>query len=149
MCTRCSISGAAVWFGFWFCFGFCFGSFISSIPVIMVIIVKPIIMVIIIIPSPFLSARVFSAFHIQPSTHVHGTLLNPRQTSTAAGLIALRTTTFPPMATTIPLYSMSGDVITTFTADALEDCRVDYLVDAMEQDWVTDVPGPRKKQDAC
>ena len=48
------------------------------------------------------------------------------------------------MATTsIPLYSMSGDVITTFTADALEDCRVDYLVDAMEQDWVTDVPGAR------
>ena len=38
---------------------------------------------------------------------------------------------------------MSGDVITTFTADALEDCRVDYLVDAMEQDWVTDVPGAR------
>ena len=34
--------------------------FISIIPVIMVVIVKAIIMVIIIIPSPFLSARLFS-----------------------------------------------------------------------------------------
>ena len=38
---------------------------------------------------------------------------------------------------------MSGDVITTFTADALEDCRVDYLVDAMEQDECRGVPGAR------
>ena len=134
-----------MWFGFWFCFGFCFGSFISSIHVIMVIIVKPIIMVIIIIPSPFLSARVFShsrkPLRIQPSTHVHGTLLNPRHTSTAAGLIALRTTTFPPMATTsIPLYSMSGDVITTFTADELECCRVHVAVATMEQDECRGVP---------
>ena len=42
------------------------GAFISSIPLIMVIIVKPIIMVIIIIPSPFLSARLFS--HSRKST---------------------------------------------------------------------------------
>ena len=62
-------------------FGFCFGSFISSIHVIMVIIVKPIIMVIIIIPSPFLSAMVFShsrksppysTLSIESSTHVDG-----------------------------------------------------------------------------
>ena len=48
------------------------------------------------------------------------------------------------MATTsIPLYSMSGDVITTFTADELADCTVDVAVKAMEQDRCIGVPGAR------
>ena len=82
VCTRCSISGAAVWFGFWFCFVFCFGSFISSIPVIMVIIVKPIIMVIIIIPSSFLSARVFSRSRKIPPYSTVDTRQRPIESST-------------------------------------------------------------------
>ena len=47
------------------------------------------------------------------------------------------------MATTIPLYSMSGDVITTFTSDELEFCSVSTLVDLMEQDECRGVPGAR------
>ena len=38
---------------------------------------------------------------------------------------------------------MSGDVITTFPADALEDLRVDTLVWRMEQDKCIGVPGAR------
>ena len=38
---------------------------------------------------------------------------------------------------------MSGDVITTFTADALADCTVDVAVEAMEQDECRGVPGAR------
>ena len=38
---------------------------------------------------------------------------------------------------------MSGDVITTFTADDLEDLRVDTLVWRMEQDKCIGVPGAR------
>ena len=48
------------------------------------------------------------------------------------------------MATTsIPLYSMSGDVITTFTADELADCTVEEAVQAMEEDECRGVPGAR------
>ena len=38
---------------------------------------------------------------------------------------------------------MSGDVITTFTADELADCTVDVAVEAMEQDECRGVPGAR------
>ena len=38
---------------------------------------------------------------------------------------------------------MSGDVITTFPADVLEDLRVDTLVEDMEQDQCMGVPGAR------
>ena len=38
---------------------------------------------------------------------------------------------------------MSGDVITTFPADVLEDLRVDTLVEDMEQDKCIGVPGAR------
>ena len=38
---------------------------------------------------------------------------------------------------------MSGDVLTTFTADDLEDLLVDTLVDDMEQDQCMGVPGAR------
>ena len=48
------------------------------------------------------------------------------------------------MATTsIPLYSMSGDLITTFTSDELEFCSVSTLVEDMEQDECRGVPGAR------
>ena len=38
---------------------------------------------------------------------------------------------------------MSGDVITTFTADELADCTVDVAVETMEQDECRGVPGAR------
>ena len=47
------------------------------------------------------------------------------------------------MATTIPLYSMSGDVITTFTTDELEFCNVNTLVELMEHNECRGVPGAR------
>ena len=47
------------------------------------------------------------------------------------------------MATTIPLYSMSGDVITTFTSDELEFCSVNTLVEDMEYNECRGVPGAR------
>ena len=45
--------------------------------------------------------------------------------------------------TSIQMYSMSGDVLTTFTADDLEDCNVYTLVEDMEQDECRGVPGAR------
>ena len=58
------------------------GAFISSIPLIMVIIVKPIIMVIIIIPSSFLSARVFSRSQKTPPYSTVDTRQRPIESST-------------------------------------------------------------------
>ena len=47
------------------------------------------------------------------------------------------------MTAEIPLYSMSGEKITTFTRDDLAEVDVGELVDDMEQDECIGVPGAR------